>query len=127
MQDIAYTGESIVSQIVERIKGSARVETVYGEPITIGDKTVIPVAKVEYAFGVGAGGGTGPALDNGRKVGSGSGGGGGGVIRVRGIGVIELTAEETRLVPVYDWTRIITTAIAVVGAWMIVRALTRRR
>ncbi len=126
MQEV-YSGETIVSQIAERVSGSARVETVYGEARQVGAKTVIPVAKVEYFFGAGAGGGVNPSVGDGNRAASGGGGGGGGGVRVRPVGLLEVTEDGTRLVPVIDWTRIITTGIAVFGAWMLVRAVFRRR
>jgi len=125
MQEPALAGERIVTEILERIKASARVEVVYGEPRTIGEKTIIPVAVVAYGFGAGAGAGTGGAGDS-AKAGGGGGGGGGGV-RVQPVGVLEVTAEETRLVPILDWTRIITTAITFLGFWLVMRALRGRR
>ncbi len=124
MQEPALAGERIVSELMDRIKGSARVEVVYGEPQTIGEKTIIPVAVVAYGFGAGAGAGSGGAGDS-AKAGGGGGGGGGGV-RVQPVGVLEVSAEQTRLVPVLDWTRIITRAITFVGLWLVVRALRGR-
>jgi len=120
MQEQAMSGERIVAELLERIKGSARVEAVYGEPRQIGEKTIIPVAVVAYGFGAGAGGGTAPG-------GEGSGGGGGGAVRVQPVGVLEVTVEETRLVPIFDWTKIITRAITFLGLWLVVRALRGRR
>ena len=126
MQEPALAGQRIVSELVERIKGSAKVEVVYGEPREIGEKTIIPVAVVAYGFGAGAGGrGAGPSGDG--AIGSGGGGGGGGGVRVHPVGVLEVTADETRLVPILDWTRIITTGLTFFGLWMIVRALRGRR
>jgi uncharacterized spore protein YtfJ len=126
MQEPALAGQRIVNELVERIKGSAKVEVVYGEPREIGDKTIIPVAVVAYGFGAGAGGGgAGPSGDG--AIGSGGGGGGGGGVRVHPVGVLEVTADETRLVPILDWTRIITTGLTFFGLWMIVRALRGRR
>jgi len=125
MQEPALAGERIVTEILERIKASARVEVVYGEPRTIGEKTIIPVAVVAYGFGAGAGAGTGGAGDSAKA--GGGGGGGGGAVRVQPVGVLEVTAEETRLVPILDWTRIITTAITFLGFWLVMRALRGRR
>jgi len=126
MQEPALAGQRIVSELVERIKGSAKVEVVYGEPREIGEKTIIPVAVVAYGFGAGAAGrGAGPSGDG--AIGSGGGGGGGGGVRVHPVGVLEVTADETRLVPILDWTRIITTGLTFFGLWMIVRALRGRR
>ncbi|HEU4760413.1 MAG TPA: spore germination protein GerW family protein [Dehalococcoidia bacterium] len=122
MEQPALTGERIVSDLLDRIRGSARVEVVYGEAKEIGDKTIIPVAVVAYGFGAGAGGGTSPIGE-----GSGGGGGGGGVVRVQPVGVLEVTQDDTRLVPVLDWTRIVTTAITFLGLWLVVRGLRGRR
>ncbi len=126
MQEPALAGQRIVNELVERIKGSAKVEVVYGEPREIGEKTIIPVAVVVYGFGAGAGGGSGGPGGDGAS-GSGGGGGGGGGVRVHPVGVLEVTADETRLVPILDWTRIITTGLTFFGLWMIVRALRGRR
>lgn len=123
MQEPALAGERIVSKLLERIKGSARVEAVYGEARQIGDKTIIPVAVVAYGFGAGAGGGLAPS-QNGERAAS---GGGGGAVRVHPVGVLEVSADETRLVPVLDWTRIITTGMTFLGLWLVVRALRGRR
>ena len=128
MQESSAYGERIVTDLADRIRGSAKVEVVFGEPREIGDKTLIPVAAVAYGFGAGAGSGAGEEPSgNGAKSGAGSGGGGGGGVRVQPVGVLEVTQDETRLVPIMDWTRIITTGLTVFGAWMIVRAVFRRR
>ena len=127
MQEPALAGEHIVSGLLERIKGSAKMEVVYGEPREIGEKTVIPVAAVAYGFGAGAGAGPGGLGGDGASGGSGGGGGGGGVVRIHPVGVLEVTPDETRLVAVLDWTRIITTGLTFFGLWMIVRALRGRR
>jgi uncharacterized spore protein YtfJ len=127
MQETDWTGESVVSGILERIRATARVELVYGEERKIGEKTIIPVAAVAYAFGGGAGGGTGSHNGHGEHSGIGGGGGGGGSVRVQPVGVLEIEDDETRLVPILDWTRIITTALTVVGIWAVFRTIFRRR
>jgi uncharacterized spore protein YtfJ len=118
--------ESIPNQILDRIKQSARVELAYGESRTVGGKTIIPVAMVAYLFGGGSGSGVGPG-HNGHSEGVGIGGGGGGSVRVQPVAVVEVTEDETRLVPIIDWTRIITAGITAFGIWMIVRQLFRKR
>lgn len=129
MQDNGWNGEGIVGSILERIRNTARVELVYGEERCIGEKTIIPVAAVAYTFGGGAGGGTATPSTNGHgeETSVGGGGGGGGLVRVQPVGVLEITEDETRLVPVLDWSRIITTALTVFGVWMVFRTIFRRR
>lgn len=129
MQDSSWNGESVVGTILDRIRSTARVELVYGEERVVGEKTIIPIAAVAYAFGGGGGGGTGSHGSNGHgeESGVGAGGGGGGSVRVQPVGVLEVTEDETRLVPIIDWTRIVTTAITAAGVWMVFRAIFRRR
>jgi uncharacterized spore protein YtfJ len=127
MQESSVTGERIVSELLDRIKGSAKVEVVFGEPREIGDKTIIPVAAVVYGFGAGARGSMGERPGGNGASGGGSGSGGGGGVRVHPVGVLEVTADETRIVPVFDWTRIITTAVTFLGVAMVIRALRGRR
>jgi uncharacterized spore protein YtfJ len=66
----------ILKDIVGELKDIASSQTVVGEPITIKDKTVIPVVKISVGFG--AGGGQGESTEKG----SGFGGGGGGAARI---------------------------------------------
>jgi uncharacterized spore protein YtfJ len=126
MQDVDFSGKSTVSQIAERLNTSARVDVVYGEERKIGDKTIIPIAVVAYMFGGGAGGGVAPHENGASNSTSGGGGGGGGGVRVQPVAVLEVTGDDTRVLPVMDWTRIITTGITIFGAWMLIRSIFRR-
>ncbi len=126
MQDTDFSGNAVVSSIAERLRASARVEAVYGEERKIGDKTIIPIAVVAYGFGGGSGGGAAPSENGASGVASGGGGGGGGGVRVQPVAVLEVTGDESRILPVIDWTRIITTAITMFGMWMLIRSLFRR-
>ena len=47
--------ESLVQQAMERIKSLIDVNTVVGNPITCGDKTIIPITKVIVGFVAGGG------------------------------------------------------------------------
>jgi uncharacterized spore protein YtfJ len=128
MEESGWSGEGVVGSILDRIRATARVELVYGEERRIADKTIIPVAAVAYTFGGGAGGGTGPSHNgHGEETAVGGGGGGGGSVRVQPVGLLEITEDETRLVPIFDWTRIVTTGLTVFGIWMVFRTIFRRR
>jgi uncharacterized spore protein YtfJ len=41
--------------IGERFQTSGNVKNVFGDPITVEGKTIIPVARIKYGFGAGAG------------------------------------------------------------------------
>ncbi len=62
----------ILKGVVGELREIARSETIIGEAVTVGDKTVIPIVKISFGFG--AGGGQG---DDQKRTGFGGGGGGG--------------------------------------------------
>ena len=39
--------------LVDRLQVGASVRNVYGDPVQVGDRTVIPIARVSYGFGAG--------------------------------------------------------------------------
>ena len=78
--------QEIVTSIADRLKASGDVKVVFGEPQVIEGKTIVPVATVAYGFGGGSGGGP-----------QGEGHGGGGGLRVKPLGVLEITAREHAL------------------------------
>src|SRR5205809_8110871 len=61
------------------------------------EKTIIPVAKIIYAYGAGAGTG-----GIGEKNTRGEGGGGGCGVRAVPVGVTEVSSQQTRFVPITD-------------------------
>lgn len=87
---------ALLQSLKESVLGQASVKAIYGEPISAHEKTVIPVAKIMYGFGAGAG--TGGVGEKNR----GEGGGGGGGVRAVPIGVIEVSKQQTRFVPITD-------------------------
>ncbi|MFN7995140.1 MAG: spore germination protein GerW family protein [Bryobacteraceae bacterium] len=80
----------LLRAISERLATGATVKNVFGEPVTAGQRTVIPIARVSFAFG----GGGGPKPDDATK----TGGGGGGRVSATPFGVLEITPEGTRFI-----------------------------
>jgi len=69
----------------------ANAKIVYGEPVSAGSKTILPVASICYGFGGGSG----------RKASqSEEGSGGGAGLAGKPVGVVEITAEHTRFIPI---------------------------
>lgn len=83
----------ILKSVVGELKEMARSETIIGKPVTIGNRTVIPIVKISVGFG--AGGGQG---DN-QKVGSGFGGGGGGGVTIEPAAFIIIDEDGYKLLP----------------------------
>jgi len=80
----------------------AKVQNVFGEPVEAHGKTIIPVARVSYRLGAGAGeGGETPSDPSAAKKGGG-GGGGGGVVQAVPVGVLEVTEAGARFVRFFD-------------------------
>ena len=88
---------ALLQSLKESVLTQANVKTIYGEPIEAQGKTIIPVARITYAYGAGAG--TGGVGDTSAK---GEGGGGGGGVRAVPVGVIEVSDQPTRFVPISD-------------------------
>lgn len=65
----------VITGIVGELKQIANAESIIGEAVTVGDKTVVPIVKVTVGFG--AGGGEGERDKTG---GFGAGGGGGCIV-----------------------------------------------
>jgi len=67
--------ENLVKTTLGEVEKALSTKTVVGEPITIGDATLIPVISVGFAFGAGGGQGKSESKRTGEGAGSGVGGG----------------------------------------------------
>ncbi|HZR56735.1 MAG TPA: spore germination protein GerW family protein [Terriglobales bacterium] len=106
---------AILQSLKENILSQASVKSIYGEPVSSHGKTIIPVAKIAYGYGAGAGtGGVGNTSARGE------GGGGGGGVRAVPVGVIEMSNERTRFVPISDRKKLISVLLIGIsfGMWL---------
>ena len=92
---------ALLQSLKESVLTQASVKAIYGDPISAQGKTVIPVAKIMYGYGAGAG--TGGVGDTRAR---GEGGGGGGGVRAIPVGVVEVTDQNTRFIPINDRKRL---------------------
>ena len=105
---------ALLQSLKESVLAQANVKAIYGEPISAHEKTIIPVAKIMYGYGAGAGtGGVG------EKNTRGEGGGGGGGVRAVPGGVIEVSNQQTRFVPISDKRKLAGAVLAGIsfGIW----------
>jgi uncharacterized spore protein YtfJ len=89
--------QELLQSVAERVSASASVKNVYGDPVVVGDLTVVPAARVRYAFGGGGGGAKGDTQAQN--------GGGGGRVCAQPCGALEITPAGARFVAFDDWRR----------------------
>lgn len=94
-----------LDEVFRSIVDHAGTKVVFGDPIHVEGKTILPVAKVRYGFG----GGSGHKRDGEQQ-----GGGGGGGLVAKPVGVVEITASQTRFIPITSsWNLIAAVALGV--------------
>jgi uncharacterized spore protein YtfJ len=104
---------ALLQSLKDSVLGQANVKAIYGEPVSAHEKTIIPVAKIMYGYGAGAGtGGVGNTNTRGE------GGGGGGGVRAVPVGVIEVSHQQTRFVPITDRKKLSGAVLAGIGLGM---------
>jgi uncharacterized spore protein YtfJ len=146
--------EEVVARLGREIGRTASAEAVFGPPRTVGERTIIPVARVAYGFGGGAapgrrrrdarGAGLGPdpaaprppesatpaGASGAPAPGLPTGFGGGGGARAEPVAVIEFGPGGVRVVPVVDVNRLVGRVFAFVFGFaavaLVVRGLANR-
>src|SRR2546428_1685211 len=113
----------------EEMQGKANWKAVFGEVLEVDGRRLIPVASVQYGFGMG--GGQGPAGRGGSRTrlpqkdgnpsGGGSGGGGGGGARIEPVALIDITDGRLRVEPIINVTRLAVIGLVVAG-WLVLLA-----
>jgi uncharacterized spore protein YtfJ len=97
--------QKYIESIPSSLSNTAHVKTIFGEPIQAHGRTVIPVARIQYGFGGGSGGGSIGARAENERQRQGEGGGGGGGALCLPLGVVEISATETRFLPIRRGSR----------------------
>ena len=94
-----------VGDLLQQLVASGGANAAFGEPRTVGDRTIIPAAEVMrgFGFGMGSGGGRTPS---GERAEGGSGGGAGGGTRTRPVAAIVVGPEGVSVEPIVDMTQI---------------------
>ena len=106
------------------LREKANVNAVFGDPVTAEGRTVVPVARVAYGFGLGMGGEMiaeeaamgEPAQEAVDEAGAGAGGGGG--VFAHPLAVIEVTSEGAVVKPVIDEQKL-ALAGGLLAAWAV--------
>ena len=97
---------------LDELQKSANVNAVFGQPVRVEEKTVIPIASVRYGFGLGFGEQEDPSSEA-----NSAGGGAAGAI-AKPLGLAEITPESTRVEGIVDEQKVIWAGM-VLAAWSI--------
>jgi uncharacterized spore protein YtfJ len=111
--------KSMLQSFKESLATTANVKTVFGDPVTAAGKTIIPVARVGYGFGVGSG-------RRGAENAGDEGGGGGGGVGAVPVGVVEVTPHHTRFVAFGNRKKLLGVFAAGIVVGVLARARCRR-
>ena len=99
------------------LREKANANACFGRPVTIEGRTVIPVAKVGYGFGMRVGDETVVEEERASEE-AGVGGGGFGGVRAKPLAVIAVTPESTWVEPVVDEQKLALAGALLIG-WAI--------
>lgn len=114
--------DRLLERLAEVVGAQANVKLVFGEPVTRGERTVIPVARVRWGFG----GGGGRSQETPAGVGEAAGSGGGGGVAADPVGYVEITADATTFRRIADpWSSPGYLLAAALAFGIVVRALRR--
>ncbi len=108
----------------EKVQAGTKAEKVYGEPIEAHGKTVIPVAEATYGMG-GLFGNARPNFTNDSNSDQDAVMGVG--VRLKPIGVLEISNHGTRFIPIRDYTKLLTNTVSgfLIG-WALKRIFSRK-
>lgn len=81
----------VLQTVVGELRQMARSESIIGAPVTVGERTVLPITKLSFGFG--AGGAEGTRTDKG----AGFGGGGGGGAMIEPVAFLVMDKDRVQL------------------------------
>ncbi len=88
--------ENLVRTTLGEIEKVVNTKTVVGEPVTIGETTIVPLVSIGFVFGAGGGSGRGEASQKGEGEGGGTGGG----AWVRPVALVVITSQGVKVEPI---------------------------
>ena len=112
--------QKAANELIGKLFDVTRPDAVYGQPVSVGEHTIITASEYVAGMGVGYGGGGGTSPAQGDDVnetgGYGTGGGGGGSTLARPVATIIVSPGGVRVEPIVDVTKIAITMFTALGA-----------
>jgi uncharacterized spore protein YtfJ len=117
--NLASTTEEMVRRI-GTIQDEVGASACFGSPVERDGHTIIPVARVQFGYGMGFGGGSGGKgvpgdFSEHAESGEGGGGGGGGGGSSTPVAIIDITSNDVKISPIRDETRIALSSLMLIG------------
>ena len=103
---------------IDETREKASASAVFGDPVEVGERTIIPVADIKYGFGLGYGEGPASSEEKEEPAGAGQGGGAGSGVAARPVAVLDISDDGIIVKPVMDEGRIALAGIFT-GIWFI--------
>lgn len=85
--------QNFIDTLLEKMKTTIKTESVVGEPIKVGNVTILPIAKITFGFGAG-----GEDIEKNKGFGGGSGGG----ATITPIGFLIIKDNDVSLIPMHE-------------------------
>ncbi|WP_185959517.1 spore germination protein GerW family protein [Planococcus salinarum] len=119
-KEVTPLKSSPVLPIFEKFSKARDVSLIYGDPVEMHGRTIIPVAKVKYSVGAGSGSGfehedKDPASPGYEEVEGGQGEGAGGSFLIKPVGIYDVTAEKTVYRPIVPFELIVLLPLMMTG------------
>lgn len=133
INDAVQAAQEKLTATLGRLFDVARAGSVFGEPLTVGDRVVINAAEVTAGVGMGLGAGIGTDEGEekaekveGKSSGGGGGGGGGGGSMARPVATIIIGPNGVQVEPVVDVTKLGIAFFTALGAMFVARRAMRK-
>lgn len=113
-------------EVVEEARSAAQWQAAFGDPEVVGDRVVIPVAKVAYGFGLGFGQGAEVQEQEESPQAPSIGGGGGASSSAKPLGVIVVDEKGVQFEEAVDATKVALAGIGLAAVTVLQFSLTLR-
>lgn len=111
---------TVLDAVLSKLRALAETGQTFGNPITVGDTTIVPYVSLK--FGLGGGGGTANRHDAADVTNPGTWGGAGGGVKVEPMGFLVIRGDSVEMLPIErdsnQWAAIAEGVLPMVEQWI---------
>ena len=116
----SFPVNTVLDAVLSKLRALAETGQTFGEPITVGDTTIVPYVSLKFGLG---GGGGGTSLQNGTGIDNpGTWGGAGGGVKVEPMGFLVIRGESVEMLPIEresnQWAAIAEGVLPMLEQWI---------